>query len=96
MFKRLSTIEKLLEKLSDDANSKLHDIDKTLVKQEENLKEHMRRTELAEKRLDAIEQDLRPVKKHIARLDGVAKFLGFIALIVGIFAGVAKFLSFVI
>lgn len=96
MFKRLTRIEKLIEESTKETSEKLHAIDKTLVKQEENLKEHMRRTELAEKRLDSIENDLRPIKKHIVRLDGVAKFLGFIALIVGIFAGVAKIISLVI
>jgi len=96
MFKRLTRIEKLIEQLSKDTTEKLHHIDKTLVKQEENLKEHMRRTELAEKRLDSIETDLKPIKKHIVRLDGVVKFLGFIALIVGIGAGIAKIVSFVI
>ena len=96
MFRRIARIEKILEEFAKETTSKLHDIDKTIVKQEENLKEHMRRTEVAERRLDNIETDLKPIKIHIARLDGVTKFLGLIALLVGIGVGLTKFLSFII
>lgn len=71
---------------------KLHAIDKTLVKQEENLKIHIYRTELAEKRLEIIENDLSPVKKHVNMLEGGLKLLGIISLLIGIILGVIKIL----
>jgi hypothetical protein len=78
-----------LEKIDE----KLHIMDKTLVKQEENLKQHMYRTTLAEKRLEHIENDLKPVKKHIARVDGVLKFLGIAAIVISIVSGILKLLG---
>ena len=64
-----------LNKLDD----KLDNIDKTLVKQEVNLAEHMRRTDLLEKKLDKdmeiLLNDLEPIEKHVERVKGVTKFL---------------------
>lgn len=76
----MKEINDKLDKIVD----KMHDIDKTLVKQEENLKQHMYRTELAENRLDDIDDDLKPIKAHVQRLNGVAKFIVLIGIVVGI------------
>lgn len=63
----------------DKLDSKLDSVDKTLVKQEENLREHMRRTELLESQHERLEQqvhsELEPVKAHIQQVKGVTKFL---------------------
>jgi len=70
-------MEIALKKL-DSINSRLNSVDKTLVKQEENLKEHMRRTELLEKQQeDLIHDELVPIKSHIEQVKGISKFLMF-------------------
>lgn len=55
----------------DKIDDRLGSIDTTLVKQEVNLREHMRRTELLEK-------ELAPIKSSIAEAKGVRNFLSFI------------------
>lgn len=81
----LSKLDKLDSKI-DSTNDRLNSMDKTLVKQEENLKEHMRRTAI-------LEEGLKPVQKHVTRVEGALKLLGVISVLVGIAAGVAKLLG---
>jgi hypothetical protein len=91
-------ITKLFEKIDkqyEKTSSRLNAIDQTLVKQEENLKTHMYRTELAEKRLEHIESDLEPVKTHINRIDGGLKLLGIISLLLTIVGGGLRFIGLV-
>lgn len=54
-------------------DARLDSVDRTLIKQEENLKQHMYRTELAEKRLELIESELKPVKNHVTSITAIAK-----------------------
>lgn len=97
MFKRLSRIEQLLEKFKEDTDDKLNDIEKVLILQESNLKQHMQRSEHLEKIVDKMEEtDLRPLRKHVAMIEGGMKLVGVIAILVGIAAGVAKVLSLII
>ncbi len=47
------------------------------VKHEENLREHMRRTEL-------LEQELRPVKKHVEQVRGASKLIAALVPVIGL------------
>ena len=62
----------------DKLDSRLDSVDKTLVKQEENLKEHMRRTDLLEKQHNSmqknIHEELEPIKNHVNQVKGISKF----------------------
>ena len=78
-------LERVLEKL-DKLDDRLDSVDKTLVKQEENLKEHIRRTEL-------LEEELKPIKKHIGHMEGALKLFGGIGLLLGIVTGILKILG---
>lgn len=78
--KRLENIEASLSKLTDS----IHSIDKTLVKQEENLREHMRRTELAENNISKLSSELEPVKKHVVAVNTILKFFGALSLGAGL------------
>ncbi len=70
-------IDKIFTKV-EKIDSRLDSIDKTLVKQHENLKEHMRRTELLEKQQEKlIHEELVPVKAHIEQVKGISKFVAF-------------------
>lgn len=69
-------MSQVIEKL-DKLDDRLDSMDKTLVKQEVNLKEHMRRTAL-------LEDELKPVKKHVSHVEGAFKLLGALSLIGGL------------
>jgi hypothetical protein len=66
----------------------LSNIDKTLAVQAEQLKEHIRRSNLIEKHVDILEkkllQDLEPVKDHVKAVNTILKVIGFISLLMGI------------
>jgi len=57
------------------------------AKQEENLKEHIRRTEIAEENISLIREEVRPLKEHVIVVNGVLKVLGVISVIVTSIAG---------
>lgn len=67
---------------------RLDSIDRTLVRHDENLSEHMRRTELLEQEVKAVRSELEPVEKHVYRLQGVLKFVGVLITIAGIAADI--------
>lgn len=92
MDERLKRIESKIDKLDD----RLDSLDKTSVKQEQNLAEHMRRTELAEANIDSIRDELKPVQRHVAMLEGILKFIGLVGTLVAIAAGVVKVISFLL
>ena len=71
--KRLERIEAKL----DDTNEHLSSIDVTLAKQHVSLAEHMRRTSL-------IEEELKPIKKHVDMVQGIIKFLLSVGALTGI------------
>jgi hypothetical protein len=71
---------RILDKL-DAMDAKLHSIDKTLVKQEENLAEHMRRTKL-------LEDKLQPVEDHVKYMHGALKLLIVVSIVFGIMKAV--------
>jgi uncharacterized protein YdcH (DUF465 family) len=57
---------------------------------EENLKEHMRRTELAEKGIEHLSDALKPIHKHVNHVEGGLKLIGLISMLIGISATVYK------
>lgn len=70
-------LERVIDQL-DQLDTRLDSVDKTLVRQEANLKEHMRRTELLEKHYeklhDEIYTELDPINAHVHQVKGVLKF----------------------
>lgn len=75
----------------DKLDERLDSIDRTSVKQEENLREHMRRTALLEKQHDMlrteIHEDLDPIKAHVNQVKGISKFVMAAIPIIGAIAG---------
>lgn len=71
--KRLNRLEDKLDHISE----KIGSIDTTLAAQHVSLKEHMRRTSL-------LEEDMKPIKKHVHHVHGALKLIGLIATIAGI------------
>jgi hypothetical protein len=57
------------------------------AKQEENLKEHIRRTELAEENLAMLRSEMQPLKEHVIAINGVLRIIGVLSIIIGSAAG---------
>ena len=75
-----------------------------LARQEVNLKEHMRRTEVAEENISLLEKSLKentealknailPLQTRNNQLDGVFKFMGAASLLLTVIAGVLKIIQ---
>lgn len=79
-------IYEVLDKISEDVS----DLKVTSAKQEENLKEHIRRTEIAEENLDLIRKEIEPLKEHVIVINGVLKIIGAISVIVGSTVGIVR------
>ena len=74
-------MKELLEKIDikvDKLDDHLDRVDKTLVRQEANLAEHMRRTELLESQHDLLVKELLPVKTHVEQVKISMKLLAFL------------------
>jgi len=76
-------IYEILDKISED----ISELKITSAKQEENIKEHIRRTELAEENLTMLRQEIEPLKQHVVAINGVLKVIGIISVIIGSAAG---------
>lgn len=90
VLERIEKLDERLERKLGAVEDRLLSIDKTLVKQEENLKEHMRRTELAEKSIERVDHDLKPIKKHVAMLQGTVKLISIVSTIVVLIGAILK------
>lgn len=71
-----------LDKIADSISR----IDRTLAGQAVQLADHIRRTQL-------VEDDIKPIKVHVARIDGAAKLLGIISLFAVVATGVVDVLK---
>jgi len=79
-------IYEMLDKISED----ISDLKVTSAKQEENIKEHIRRTELAEENIQMIRDEIQPLKEHVIAINGILKVIGIISIIIGCAAGIIQ------
>ncbi len=85
-------LDRIEDKLS-STDDKLDAVDKTLIKQEKNLEEHMRRTELLEIEQKEFRSDLSELEKTKIQIKAIVKFTIKAAPIVcAIAAGIYKYL----
>lgn len=91
---KIEEISKTIQRHDKDNDKRLDDIEKVLLVQETNLRQHMSRSEHLEELVEAMkeksEQDLGPIKKHINMVEGAFKFMGLLGLIVSVVGGIAK------
>lgn len=85
---RIDRLDDKIEKKLDKVEDRLDSVDKTLVKQEAQLAEHMRRTDLLETAHKVNADDITAIKKPFIVAYGIGKVIGFIGLIVGIIVGI--------
>ena len=72
----------------------LSDIKVILAKQEENLKLHIYRTELAEQNIELLREQLKPIENHVKIISGITKIIAAISIIVGITLGILEILQY--
>jgi hypothetical protein len=98
MSKNKPNVESLILNLSEkvdsqygDLDKRLDNIEKVMIAQEINLKDHMKRSDHLEELVQTIQDtELKPLHKHVAQVEGVFKFLGLIALLITIASGIVK------
>ena len=90
---RIDRLDDKIEKKLDKVEDRLDSVDKTLLKQESQLAEHMRRTDILEKLHDANAKDIATIKKPFIVAYGIGKILGFTSLVIGIILGIAKIIA---
>jgi hypothetical protein len=77
-----------------DISKDITEIKVVQAKQEENLKNHMYRTELLEESNERLFEEIGPIKAHVNNVEGGLKLLGLASLVIGMIAGVIKIYSF--
>lgn len=60
----------------------------------ENLREHMRRTELLENLYDKLVEANKPIQKHIGHVEGALKLIIGSAVVIGIFVSILQIIKF--
>lgn len=78
------------EKMSED----MGEVKITLAKQEENIRTHIRRTELAEINIENLRKEIEPVKSHVKMLQGALKFIGLAGVAATMLSAVVQLLRF--
>lgn len=64
-------MDQKLYEIIQEINDKLHNIDKTLVKQEEQLAYHIKRTDLLEEQTTAMKKDTDEVADHVHKINTI-------------------------
>lgn len=83
-------VDKLDSKIDSISGDIVH-IKITSAKHEENLKLHMRRSDLAEEGINLLKEELIPLKKHVSSVDSVVKFMMLASTFVGTVLGFLRF-----
>lgn len=88
-----------IEKLFDRQEKILDEIGHikiVLTKQELNLSEHMRRTQLAEENIELLREELKPIQNHVKTVDIVIKLAGGISALVSFGLGLIKLFELIL
>ena len=72
---------KRLEFKIDKIDQRINNVDVTLAAQHESLKDHIRRTNL-------LEEQVKPIEKHVNMVNGAIKFIGILGIIAAIIEAV--------
>lgn len=85
-------VEKLDNKI-DTIGSDLVDIKIISARHDENLKLHMRRSDLAEEGINLLKAELLPIKKHVHSIQTIVKFIMMGSSVFGTIFGILKLLK---
>lgn len=81
---------KLLLSLVQKSTNDLADIKADMRALKSDVAHHVRRTDVAEERLDAFEAELRPLRAHVVAFSTAGKLIGVTGTLVGIVLGLLK------
>jgi hypothetical protein len=96
LFKLVRDLEKKVEHGYRDMDNRLDNIEKVMIVQERNLKEHMRRSDNLEVLVQNIEKkELRPLRRHVTLMEGALKFMGVLGVFVSVVGGIAKIIGII-
>jgi chromosome segregation ATPase len=87
-------MDKLNEKL-DSIEREVVEIKLILVKQEENIRHHIRRTDLAEESLKELREQIKPIEKHVQHVEGALKLLGGISVFAAFLVAILEIIKFI-
>jgi len=94
LYNKLKEIHDKMDRHDKENDVRLDNIEKVLIVQEQNLKEHMKRSNHLEEIVEAekgnIKTELEPIKKHVNMVHGGFKVLGFLGVFVSVVGGVLK------
>lgn len=97
--KQLEVIEKKIdahtEKLEEHTKI-LSSVDKTLALQEEQLRNHIYRTQLAEENLEILRKEFKPVEKHVHFVNTLSKLVALLATVGSAVYGVLEVVKWII
>lgn len=82
-------LEQILEK-QEKTSEDITDIKIVIARQEESLKHHIRRTDLAEENMALLREEMKPIHAHVNYINGALKFVGLLSLVAGFVASVIK------
>lgn len=96
ILKQIRKINERMDTHSKDTDERLDNIEKVMIAQEINLKEHMRRSDNLEEMLDHIkEKELKPLARHVAMVEGALKFIGVLGILASVAGVIARFFGVV-
>jgi len=79
---------------SKDTDRRLDNIEKVLIIQEQNLKDHMKRSDHLEEIVQQMkDQDISQLRRHVNMVEGALKFIGLLGVLVSIVGGVFKIIG---
>lgn len=85
----LEFIKSLQDKL-DKSHDELTEIKIILGRQEESLRLHVYRTDLAEQNIEMLRQEFQPIRTHVNYVQGGLKLIGLLGTIGGIILSILK------
>lgn len=96
LLKKINNLDEKMHKNAEQTDKRLDSIEKVLIVQEQNLKEHMKRSDSLETIIDHLkEKDVKPLTKHVNMVEGALKLVGILSVIVSLIGGIIKLFGFV-
>lgn len=93
MSQEIKTLfERMLDK-QDEFGRDISEIKETLVRQEEQLREHMRRSLANEKAVELLADEFKPVQKHVLNMQGALKLFVVIGIVAGAIAALLSLIN---
>jgi hypothetical protein len=96
VLKKIQQMNEKMHEHAKDTDKRLDNIEKVLLAQEINLKEHMKRSDNLEEMVKIIqEKELKPLSKHVSMVEGALKLVGILGIVATIIGTIVKIFGIV-